>query len=100
MARYHNIMGGETIAVLGLLTSSITAVITHQTMADRLAAMLNYFLATLTGPGRRSFKVSNLEKYNFRPGEVSCLGLAVADDLDFGRFAGRVGNPSGGLPRG
>ena len=70
LARYHNIMGIETISVLELLTTSITQVITHPTMADRLAAMLNYFLKTLTGPDRKSFKVSNLEKYSFKPGEV------------------------------
>ena len=35
MARYHNIMGMETISVLELLTTSITEVITHPTMADR-----------------------------------------------------------------
>merc|ERR1719242_3006942 len=70
LARYHNIMGMETISVLELLTTSITEVITHPTMADRLAAMLNYFLKTLMGPDRKSFKVSNLEKYSFKPGEV------------------------------
>ena len=70
LARYHNIMGIETISVLELLTTSITQVITHPTMADRLAAMLNYFLKTLTGPDRKSFKVSNLDKYSFKPGEV------------------------------
>ena len=48
----------QTISVLKLLTS-ITQVITHPTMADRLAAMLNYFLRTM-GPNRKSFKVSNL----------------------------------------
>ena len=111
VCRYHNLMGGETIGVLELLTSSITAVITHPTLADRwairfsprekyytpslrLAAMLNYFLKTLTGPESKSFKVllyshysqissfylsalyqpllqvSNLEKYSFRPAET------------------------------
>ena len=70
MARYHNIMGIETISVIELLTTSITEVVTHPTMADRLAAMLNYFLKTLTGPDRKSFKVSNLDKYSFKPGEV------------------------------
>ena len=35
LARYHNIMGMETISVLELLTTSITEVITHPTMADR-----------------------------------------------------------------
>ena len=43
---------------------------TYSLTADRLAAMLNYFLKTLTGPESKSFKVSNLEKYSFRPGEV------------------------------
>merc|ERR1719244_962165 len=70
LARYHNLMGGETIGILEMLTSSITAVISHPTMADRLAAMLNYFLKTLTGPERKNFKVSNLEKFSFKPGEV------------------------------
>ena len=47
-----------------------TAVVTHPTLADRLAAMLNYFLKTLTGLERKSFKVSNLEKYSFKTGEM------------------------------
>ena len=47
-----------------------TAVFTHPTLADRLAAMLNYFLKTLTGLERTSFKVSNLEKYSFKTGEM------------------------------
>lgn len=70
LARYHNLMGGETIGVLELLTGGITAIFSHTTMADRLAAMLNYFLKTLTGPERNNFKVKNLEKYSFKPAEV------------------------------
>ena len=41
VCRYHNLMGGETIGVLELLTSSITAVITHPTLADRWAIPLS-----------------------------------------------------------
>jgi len=70
LAKYHNLMGSETIAVLELMTSGIKSVITHPSMTDRLAAMLNYFLKTLTGPDRKSFKVSNLLKYEFKPGDV------------------------------
>merc|ERR1719410_1743215 len=88
LARYHNLMGGETIGVLELLTSSITAVITHPTLADRLAAMLNYFLKTLTGPESKSFKVSNLEKYSFRPGEV--VGKICQIYLNLGECASFV----------
>ena len=50
-------MGKETIEMLERLTSEITAVFTHATMVDRIAAMLNYFLKTLVGPERKSFKV-------------------------------------------
>jgi len=70
LARYHNLMGSETIEVLELMTTGIKAVITHPTMTDRLAAMLNYFLKTLTGPERKNFKVKNLDKYSFKPGDV------------------------------
>jgi hypothetical protein len=57
LARYHNIMGLETIQVLDKLTSEIRFVFLHPTMVDRIAAMLNYFLKNLVGPERKSFKV-------------------------------------------
>ena len=57
LARYHNIMGLETIQVLDKLTSEIKFVFLHPTMVDRIAAMLNYFLKNLVGPQRKSFKV-------------------------------------------
>ena len=57
LARYHNIMGLETIQVLDKLTSEIRFVFLHPTMIDRIAAMLNYFLKNLVGPERKSFKV-------------------------------------------
>lgn len=66
MARYHNLMGMETITLLELMTRSIVAVFTHSTMVDRLAAMLNYFLKNLVGPERKSFKVKNLQDYSFK----------------------------------
>lgn len=70
LARYHNIMGTETIQILDKLTASISAIFTHPTMVDRIAAMLNYFLKNLVGPQRKSFKVKNLEEFSFRPGEI------------------------------
>ncbi len=70
LARYHNIMGKETIEMVDRLSARISAVFTHPTMVDRIAAMLNYFLKNLVGPERRNFKVKNLEEYEFRPGEI------------------------------
>ena len=66
MARYHNIMGKETIDVIDRLSSEIQAVFTHSTMVDRIAAMLNYFLKNLVGPDRKNFKVKNVEDYDFK----------------------------------
>ena len=54
-------MGKETIGVLELMTEGLTAVLTNPIMTDRLASMLNYFLKTLTGPQRKSFKVSFMD---------------------------------------
>lgn len=56
----------ETIEMLNRLTGSIKAVFTHNTMEDRIAAMLNYFLKNLVGPERKNFKVKNLEAFKFR----------------------------------
>ena len=66
LARYHNIMGKETIEMLDRLSAKISAVFTHPTMVDRIAAMLNYFLKHLVGPDRKSLKVQNIESYEFR----------------------------------
>ena len=70
LARYHNIMGLDNIKMLDTLTKDISAVFTHSTMVDRIAAMLNYFLKSLVGPERKSFKVKNLEQFSFRPAEI------------------------------
>lgn len=70
LARYHNIMGTETIQILDKLTAAISAVFTHPSMVDRIAAMLNYFLKNLVGPNRKSFKVKNLDEFSFKPGEI------------------------------
>lgn len=70
LARYHNIMGTETIQMLDRLTGTISKVFTHPTMVDRMSEMLNYFLKNLVGPNRKSFKVKNLQDFSFKPGEI------------------------------
>ena len=51
LARFHNIMGVETITTLANLTSIVHSIFTHPVMVDRLAAMLNYFLLHLVSVG-------------------------------------------------
>lgn len=70
MARFHNMMGTSTIRTLIRLTKEIPEMFTHPTLVDRMAAMLNYFLAHLVGPKQRDLKLNDMDKYEFRPGEM------------------------------
>ena len=47
LARFHNIMGNETIHALEMMTTEIRTIFTNAMMVDRIAAMLNYFLLHL-----------------------------------------------------
>ena len=57
LARFHNMMGRETIHTLSMMTSDIKGIFVHSTIVDRVAAMLNYFLLHLVGPKKRDFVV-------------------------------------------
>ncbi|CAL4064415.1 unnamed protein product [Meganyctiphanes norvegica] len=70
LARFHNMMGTSTIRTLIRLTKEMPQMFTHPTLVDRMAAMLNYFLAHLVGPKRRDLKVNDMDKYEFRPSEM------------------------------
>lgn len=58
LARFHNMMGRETIRTLSMMTSEIKGIFVHSTIVDRVASMLNYFLLHLVGPKKRDFVVS------------------------------------------
>ncbi len=47
LARFHNIMGNDTIHSIQLITREIKSIFVHDVMVDRVAAMLNYFLLHL-----------------------------------------------------
>lgn len=70
LARFHNVMGTETICTLRWLTSQIKSIFCHPTMVDRVAAMLNYFLLHLVGPKKKNFRVKDLGVYEFKPQEL------------------------------
>lgn len=67
LARFHNVMGKQTISTLRLLTQDIVSIFVHPTIVERIAAMLNYFLLHLVGPKNRTLKVRFMEEYEFRP---------------------------------
>ncbi len=47
LARFHNIMGNDTIHSLEMISREIKNIFTHSAMVDRVSAMLNYFLLHL-----------------------------------------------------
>ncbi|KAJ8059997.1 hypothetical protein OCU04_011609 [Sclerotinia nivalis] len=57
----------ETLAMMKLFSSTLSGSFTMREIVDRVAAMLNYTLDTITGSKSTNLKVENLEKYQFRP---------------------------------
>lgn len=55
LARFHNIMGNETIQALEMITTEIKTIFTTSVMVDRIASMLNYFLLHLVNYIHYSF---------------------------------------------
>ena len=73
MARFFNLIGRDTINTLSWLTEEIKTIFCHETLVERMASMLNYFLINLVGPNKKNFKVKDLDEYEFKP------ALIVAD---------------------
>ena len=57
----------ETLAMMKLFSSTLSSSFTMKEIVNRVAAMLNYTLDTITGSKSTNLKVENLEKYQFRP---------------------------------
>jgi len=64
LARFHNIMGNETIHALEMMTAEIRTIFSNSIMVDRIAAMLNYFLLHLVSLPAQSL---------FIPAHIPCL---------------------------
>lgn len=67
LAKFDNMLGRDTIKILKLLTSETKTIFVHNSMVDRIAGMLNYFLLHLVGPKKGSFKVKDMKKFEFEP---------------------------------
>lgn len=70
LARFDNILGRDTINNLKLLTTEIKTTFCHNSMVDRIAAMLNYFLLNLVGPQKEKFKVKDKKEFEFDPAQT------------------------------
>ncbi|KAL6062738.1 Ubiquitin conjugation factor E4 [Balamuthia mandrillaris] len=68
--RTYLLLGNETINMMHYLSKDIVAPFLVPELVDRLASMLNYFLEHLAGPKCTNLKVSQPEKYNFKPKQL------------------------------
>ncbi|XP_052837620.1 ubiquitin conjugation factor E4 A [Drosophila gunungcola] len=87
LARFDNILGRDTINILKLLTTEIKSIFCHNSMVDRIAAMLNYFLLHLVGPRKERFKVKDKKEFEFDPAqtvlEISHIYINLSTDDSF-----------------
>ncbi|KKA30683.1 hypothetical protein TD95_003354, partial [Thielaviopsis punctulata] len=60
-------LANETLEMMKLFTSALKDAFVMPEIVHRLASMLNYNLETLAGPKGGQLKVTNPEKYHFRP---------------------------------
>lgn len=62
----------KTLQFLDLLSQSeeVARCFTHQPLAARAASTINGFLESLCGAKAKDFKVKNMAKYDFNPGEL------------------------------
>lgn len=67
LAKIYNTVGRDTINILKLITTEIKVIFSHESMVDRIASMLNYFLLNLVGPNKGKFKVKDKNELKFDP---------------------------------
>ena len=70
LARFHNVIGRDTISTFAWLTEEVRTIFCSTTLVERMAQMLNYFLKFLVGPEKGTFKVKDLEEFDFKPADI------------------------------
>ena len=69
-AQSYIALGGESVRLLKAFTSEAKAAFMAPEIVDRLAAMLDYNLDALAGPRCQDLKVTQPEKYGWRPRQL------------------------------
>jgi ubiquitin conjugation factor E4 A len=67
VTRNMNVLSNDVIRMLEALAKLTTQVFTHPDMADRISAMMNYFMDRLTGKNRKQYKVKDPNDLLFDP---------------------------------
>eukprot|EP01018_Ginkgo_biloba_P036582 Gb_15414 [translate_table: standard] len=70
IVRIDMTLANEDVGMLAYSSAEITAPFLLPELVERVANMLNYFLAHLVGPQRKTLSLKDPEKYEFRPKEL------------------------------
>lgn len=70
LARFHNVIGKDTIDCLAWITEDIKRIFCHDQLVDRIAGMLNYFLKYLVGAKKSDYKVKDMNDFDFKPAHI------------------------------
>lgn len=65
--RTYLLLAKDSIRMLHILAGDFAVLFMREDLKDRLATMLNYFMAQLAGPQSLELKVKNPARYNFEP---------------------------------
>ncbi|OCF33004.1 ubiquitin-conjugation factor E4 B [Kwoniella heveanensis BCC8398] len=94
-APFHTQMGLENVKLIRDLTATTKEPFVTAEIVDRLAASLDENLAVLVGPKMAELKVTNPEKYSFKPkdllGAIAQIYLNLANESDFIRAVANDG---------
>jgi len=67
MVKTYLMLSRETVRMFQYITRDMSKYFIRPELVDRVAAMLNYFLAQLAGPKYNALKVRNPQRYNYQP---------------------------------
>ncbi|WVQ99567.1 hypothetical protein IAU59_006703 [Kwoniella sp. CBS 9459] len=94
-APFHTQMGLENVKLIRDLTATTREPFVTAEIVDRLAASLDENLAVLVGPKMAELKVTNPEKYSFKPkdllGAIAQIYLNLANESEFIRAVANDG---------
>ncbi|KAG0567242.1 hypothetical protein M758_7G160400 [Ceratodon purpureus] len=88
VVRIDMMLANEDVKMIQYTSEEITAPFLLPEMAERIAAMLNYFLLQLVGPQRKALRLNDPEKYEFRPKELLAQIVTIYVHLDRGDSQG------------
>mmetsp|Transcript_12838 Transcript_12838/g.19340 ORF Transcript_12838/g.19340 Transcript_12838/m.19340 type:complete len:1059 (+) Transcript_12838:65-3241(+) len=75
------LLANETLLMMELLSKDVPEPFKNGVMIDRVAAMMNYFLATLAGKKCQTLKVKTPEQYHFDPKKLLVTLISIYFNL-------------------